>query len=156
LTRPARHIGWIGAALCLFGMAGPSGAQSQIPIWDSAINCAALDLKRADLLADIPPPLPRLAGTAEEARTSARVYLRIAAEALDCPAHEDLNRMLQLASVGAEYRMDVAARYDIPPEVMVLGLASETELTCGLYIDPDMLAEARSAETASDHPLCGW
>jgi hypothetical protein len=146
------HIAWIGAALV--SIAAPSTAQT--PVWDSAINCAALDLKRAELLADIPPPVPELAGTSEEAHISARVYLRIAAEALDCPAPEALNRMLQLASVGADHRMDVAARYDIPPEVMALGLASEAELTCALYINPELLAEARTAETNSTQPLCGW
>jgi len=156
LRRAARHIASIGAAVLVTAV--PLAAQNRERIWEVAINCAALDMKRADLLVDIPPPAPALAGTAEEAERSARAYLRIAAEALDCPAPEDLNRMLHFASIGAEHRMNVAAEYGLTPEIMALGLASETELTCALYIDPDLLADARAAETTptSTAPLCGW
>jgi hypothetical protein len=55
------------------------------PIWQPAIYCAALDFTRAELLSDA-GRRARWVGTPESAERSGRAYLRIAAEALDCPS----------------------------------------------------------------------
>jgi hypothetical protein len=129
--------------------------QGSQPIWQPAIYCAALDLTRAELLAEAGGGLPDWVGTPESAERSGRAYLRIAAEALDCPSQDVLSGYLTNARIGVRHRMEVAIGYGIDPSVMALPIASEAELVCELHFDPDLLAAARAAE-ATDPPeaLC--
>jgi len=125
------------------------------PIWQPAIYCAALDFTRADLLSEAGAELPDWVGTPENAERSGRAYLRIAAEALDCPSQDVLSGYLTNARIGLRHRMEVATGYGIDPEIMALPIASEAELVCELNFDADLLAAARAAE-ATDPPeaLC--
>ena len=89
------------------------------------------------------------------AEQSGRAYLRIAAEALDCPPRNVLAAYLTTARIGVRHRMETAIGYGIDPSVMALPIASEAELVCELHFDPDLLEAARAAE-ATDPPeaLC--
>jgi hypothetical protein len=130
-------------------------AAASQPVWQPAIYCAALDFTRAELLEDTDSTLPDWVGTPESAAQSARAYLRIAAEALDCPAEAVLSGYLSNAKLSLRHRMDVAISYGVDREVMALPIASEAELVCELHFDPELLATARDAE-ATDPPeaLC--
>ena len=138
-----------GVALC----AAPAMASQ--PVWQPAIYCAALDFTRAELLAEATGEIPDWAGTPESAERSGRAYLRIAAEALDCPSLAVLSGYLSNARLSLRHRMEVAVSHGIDREVMALPIASEAELVCALNFDPELLEAARAAE-AADPPeaLC--
>jgi hypothetical protein len=72
----------IGVALC----ATPVLASQ--PVWQPAIYCAALDFTRAELLSDMRGRRAGLGRHTRKRRASGRAYLRIAAEALDCPSED--------------------------------------------------------------------
>lgn len=136
--------------------AAPAAAQEPAPpLWQAAIYCAALDLTRADILSESAAPVPPSAGTAEAAGRAGRVYLRIAAEDLDCPGAAQLDALVQSARIAIRVRLDMAAEYGITPDIAVLPLASESELVCALNFDPELLAAARAAEaTTPPAPMC--
>jgi hypothetical protein len=125
------------------------------PVWQPAIYCAALDFTRAELLSETAGDVPAWVGTPESAERSGRAYLRIAAEALDCPSDAVMAAHLGNARLSLRHRMEVAADYGIDRAVMALPIASEAELVCALNFEPELLAEARAAE-AADPPeaLC--
>jgi hypothetical protein len=139
----------LGVALC----ATPVAASQ--PIWQPAIYCAALDFTRAALLTHAEGDVPDWVGTPESAAQSGRAYLRIAAEALDCPTQDVLAGYLRNAELSLRHRMEVAISYGVDREVMVLPIASEAELVCAINFAPEVLAAARAAE-ATDPPraLC--
>ena len=125
------------------------------PIWQPAIYCAALDFTRAQLLTEVDGEIPDWVGTAESADASGRAYLRIAAEALDCPPQDVLRGYLLNAELSLQHRMQVAISYGVDPQVMALPIASEAELVCELNFEPELLASARAAEaTDPPGPLC--
>jgi len=130
-------------------------ATASQPVWQPAIYCAALDFARAELLAEADGGMPDWVGTTQSAEQSGRAYLRIAAEALDCPPRNVLAAYLTNARIGVRHRMETAIGYGIDPSVMALPIASEAELVCELHFDPDLLEAARAAE-ATDPPeaLC--
>jgi hypothetical protein len=138
-----------GAAIC----AAPAMASQ--PIWQPAIYCAALDFTRAELLSDARGEIPDWVGTPASAERSGRAYLRIAAEALDCPSEAILAGHLANARLALRHRMEVAVSYGVDREILALPIASEAELVCAVNFDTDLLAEARAAE-ATDPPaaLC--
>ena len=154
---PVKSRTSLPAAVLAAGLAaGPGTAMDEQPIWQPAIYCAALDFTRADILAGIEDDLPDTAGTPESANRSARVYLRIAAEAMNCPPPGQLDAMIETARIGIAHRLDVAEHYGHRPRVMVRALASESELVCELHFDPDLMEAARAAEAETPPaPLCG-
>jgi hypothetical protein len=145
------------AAAFAAGLSGGAAmAMDEQPIWQPAIYCAALDFTRAGILAEIGNDLPDTAGTPESAERAGRVYLRIAAQGLDCPPPGQLDAMIETARIGIAHRLDVAEHYGHRPRVMVRALASESELVCELHFDPDLMEAARAAETETPPaPLCG-
>jgi hypothetical protein len=139
----------IGVALC----ATPVTASQ--PVWQPAIYCAALDFTRSELLTDMGGDVPGWVGTPESADASGRAYLRIAAEALDCPSQDVLQGYLTNARLSLQHRLEVAISDGVDPQVMALPIASEAELVCELNFDPELLAAARAAEaTDPPEPLC--
>ncbi len=145
----------LGVALAFTGSATADTVEQ--PIWQPAIYCAALDFTRADLLTGIEADLPEWAGTPDSATKTGRAYLRIAAEALDCPPQDEVTTYLSNARIGIQHRIRVATGFGISPETMVLPIASESELVCELTFAPELLAEMRAHEehTPPD-PICGW
>lgn len=125
------------------------------PIWQPAIYCAALDLTRAEILADPPGPVSPRAGTEAEAARSAATYMRLAREDMGCPAEDRIDTLIELARVGISHRLDLAASYGIGREITVMALASEAELVCALQFDPDLIAAARRAVLADPVAPCG-
>ncbi len=153
-----RNILGSGAALLTLSAPLPLAAQEPVqPVWQPAIYCAALDFTRAELLQRIKAPLPSWVGDAESADQNGRMYLRIAAEGLECPPQAQVNAMIGTALVGIEHRLAQAASYGIGPEISVMPLTSESELVCGLNFEPDLLEAARIAEAQTLYlPPCGW
>jgi hypothetical protein len=142
------------ALLALVPLTPGAGVAAQ-PLWQPAIYCAALEFTRAELLDDLGDAAPARAGTPEGADLAGRTYLRIAAEAMDCPAPAQLEAMLDTIGVGIAHRIDLAAQYGHGPEVTVLPLASESELVCELHFDPALLERARADEDRTPPaPLC--
>jgi len=140
---------WLAALVAT----GPALAEEPVqPVWQPAIYCAALDYTRADILQQAEAPIPDMAGDAESAEASGEAYLRISAEALECPSEQQMQAMLTTARIGIDHRLMLAEFYGHGPEVMVLALASESELVCALNFEPALLETARAADT----PICGW
>ncbi|MGP1358922.1 hypothetical protein, partial [Roseicyclus sp.] len=132
--RTRRNLRTKIAAALLGGLSALPATASQ-PVWQPAIYCAGLEEVRADILRDLGHAAPAEAGTPAEADRAARTYLRIAAEALDCPAPTQLEAMLTSVRLGISWRVELAAAYGHGPDVGVLPLASEADLVCRRHFD---------------------